>query len=310
MQIKPKTKLKALGCKKVSNIDPQILNEQSVLIFQDPHPQNVRKSHGAQFFENFVEEVQVKQDKAKWQEDKFLVLIQIDPIQTEEFDINLITSAFEAFYLNMNIILLQESLTLLKEKDEFFLINNTYNIKEPIKSFENADGEKINLSSSQIIRTQRLLLKLFLKNNNPSISGCQLTSQNLFSSISFIDHPIVLECVPDNIITGRAQGYQGAVIGMKDCVQREIITTALHECLHVLSIHHCIWWDCIMNFSYEYSNNFSSGGSIHLCPSCLSKVKYQLDFDILERYRRLCRFFTLCGYTDDLKFIQSIMKTF
>lgn len=77
---------------------------------------------------------------------------------------------------------------------------------------------------------------------------------------------------------------------------REIMTTALHECLHIFSIDHCIWWDCIMNYNYEHSDKFSIGGEIHLCPSCLSKLHYQLEFDIVERYRRLYKFFSEIGY--------------
>jgi len=31
---------------------------------------------------------------------------------------------------------------------------------------------------------------------------------------------------------------------------REIVSTTLHEFIHVLSMPHCSYWDCIGNFSY------------------------------------------------------------
>lgn len=163
MNIKPKTKLKAIGCKKVSNIDLQILNAKSIKIFNDPHPQNIRKNHGAQYFSNFLDGLRNSPNEAKWSEDKYLVLIEILPITTKEYDIDLIKTAFEAFYLNINIVLFEEKLTIVKEKNIFYLRNKKYEVDMPVLSFHNAEGEKLNLSSNNIIKAQRLLLKNYFK---------------------------------------------------------------------------------------------------------------------------------------------------
>lgn len=80
--------------------------------------------------------------------------------------------------------------------------------------------------------------------------------------------------------------------------------------MHVFSIDHCVWWDCIMNFSYEYSNDFSIGGPIHVCPSCLAKLRYQLDFDVIHRYTRMAEFCEKVGYKKDAKFAENVVLSF
>lgn len=51
VSLKPKTKLRAMGFSKLCEIDPLILNAGSTSIFKEPHPGNVRKCHGAQYFD-------------------------------------------------------------------------------------------------------------------------------------------------------------------------------------------------------------------------------------------------------------------
>ncbi|CAG9333264.1 unnamed protein product [Blepharisma stoltei] len=61
--------------------------------------------------------------------------------------------------------------------------------------------------------------------------------------------------------------------------------TMTHEIFHMFGVKHCIFYKCIMNGSNSLEESAKKPGS--LCPVCLQKLKYSLDFDILERYRRL-----------------------
>jgi archaemetzincin len=60
---------------------------------------------------------------------------------------------------------------------------------------------------------------------------------------------------------------------------------ASHETGHMLSMKHCIYYDCIMNGSahiYETDNK-----PVYLCPVCLGKVNYNRNFNLSERFENL-----------------------
>lgn len=63
-----------------------------------------------------------------------------------------------------------------------------------------------------------------------------------------------------------------------------------HETGHILSMKHCINYDCIMNGSaqiYETDNK-----PVYLCPECLGKVDYNRGFNLQERFQNLKTFWT------------------
>lgn len=63
-----------------------------------------------------------------------------------------------------------------------------------------------------------------------------------------------------------------------------------HETGHMLSMKHCINYDCIMNGSaqiYETDNK-----PVYLCPECLGKVNYNRNFQLQERFKNLTKFWT------------------
>lgn len=45
---------------------------------------------------------------------------------------------------------------------------------------------------------------------------------------------------------------------------------------------HCIYFTCLMNGSNNYEE--ASGKIPHICPICLRKLQYELQFDFAERF--------------------------
>jgi archaemetzincin len=65
---------------------------------------------------------------------------------------------------------------------------------------------------------------------------------------------------------------------------------ASHETGHMLSMKHCIYYDCIMNGSahiYETDNK-----PVYLCPVCIGKMNYNRHFALQERFKKLETFWT------------------
>ncbi|EAS03423.1 peptidase family M54 protein (macronuclear) [Tetrahymena thermophila SB210] len=58
-----------------------------------------------------------------------------------------------------------------------------------------------------------------------------------------------------------------------------------HEVVHQFGIKHCIYYHCIMNGSNHYEESGSK--PFQLCPVCLRKMQYALQFDLADRYRAL-----------------------
>jgi len=69
------------------------------------------------------------------------------------------------------------------------------------------------------------------------------------------------------------------------------LKTMVHECAHMLSLHHCIYFSCLMNGANSLEE--SDIQPIFLCPCCLRKLKWAIgdQFDGKERYLKLLQFF-------------------
>ena len=58
-----------------------------------------------------------------------------------------------------------------------------------------------------------------------------------------------------------------------------------HEIGHLCGLEHCIYYRCIMNGSNSIEED--SKIPLYLCPVCLKKLHFSLNFEIGERYARL-----------------------
>ncbi len=91
------------------------------------------------------------------------------------------------------------------------------------------------------------------------------------------------------------------------CLVRTI-KTAVHEIGHILTMRHCIEYECVMNGSNHREE--SDRRPIHLCPVCLKKLCWNLGIDPLERYKKLLSFGLKNNLGKEAKFFQQSIILF
>jgi archaemetzincin len=77
---------------------------------------------------------------------------------------------------------------------------------------------------------------------------------------------------------------------------RRACKTLAHETGHVFSLRHCPYYECVMNSCATLDELDRAPG--WLCPICLRKLHWNLDFSLVERYRRLSGFDRRSGLFD------------
>jgi archaemetzincin len=90
--------------------------------------------------------------------------------------------------------------------------------------------------------------------------------------------------------------------GAHNLILRRSCKVLAHETAHMFGIQHCIWYRCLMNGSNHLAE--SDARPLHLCPVDLRKLQWNIGFDILERYRRLMRFYAQAGFDDEVQWIE------
>ncbi len=79
-----------------------------------------------------------------------------------------------------------------------------------------------------------------------------------------------------------------------------------HELAHMFYLAHCIYFLCIMNGSNHLAE--SDSRPLHLCPVCLRKLYFCLEFDIKKRYEKLWLFYRQQGFHDEAEWIATRLK--
>jgi archaemetzincin len=85
-------------------------------------------------------------------------------------------------------------------------------------------------------------------------------------------------------------------------VLRRSCKVLAHETAHMFGMEHCIWYRCLLNGSNHLAE--SDERPLHLCPVDLRKLQWNIGFDIVERYRRLLRFYTESGFDDEARWVE------
>lgn len=73
------------------------------------------------------------------------------------------------------------------------------------------------------------------------------------------------------------------------------LKVASHETGHILSLKHCVYYDCLMNGSAHILENDRKPP--YLCPICLGKVDWNRNFDIQQRFDTLYSFWNKNQYS-------------
>ena len=79
-----------------------------------------------------------------------------------------------------------------------------------------------------------------------------------------------------------------------------LMKTTTHEIGHMLSILHCIYYECNMNGSNSLAE--SDRKPSYLCPICAAKLSWNLDEKLQTRYKRLADFFGKHSFHEEQKF--------
>ncbi|MFT3867882.1 MAG: archaemetzincin [Nibricoccus sp.] len=79
-----------------------------------------------------------------------------------------------------------------------------------------------------------------------------------------------------------------------------------HETAHMFGLHHCIYFDCLMNGA----NNLAESDSHpqHLCPVCLRKLHYNVQFNPVTRYEELNKFYKTHDWDDETLWTERQLK--
>ena len=68
---------------------------------------------------------------------------------------------------------------------------------------------------------------------------------------------------------------------------------------HVLGLKHCVFYMCVMNGVNSLAE--SDRTPLHLCPVCLGKLRWNIEFDELAREKALVAVLDREGITDEAR---------
>jgi archaemetzincin len=83
---------------------------------------------------------------------------------------------------------------------------------------------------------------------------------------------------------------------------RRALKLMAHEVGHILSIHHCVKWKCVMQGANTLMEDDSH--PMYLCPIDLRKLEWNCGFDRAERYRKLLDFYRRLGLKEDAAWVE------
>jgi archaemetzincin len=97
----------------------------------------------------------------------------------------------------------------------------------------------------------------------------------------------------------RAGGYETLLL-------RRSCKVLAHETGHMFGLAHCTYFNCLMNGSNHLAE--SDRRPLHLCPVCLRKLQWSINFDVIERYRALENACRADGFTDEAEWFGRRIK--
>lgn len=87
---------------------------------------------------------------------------------------------------------------------------------------------------------------------------------------------------------------------------RRALKLMSHEVGHILSIHHCVTYRCVMQGANSLDED--DRHPMHLCPIDLRKLQWNAGFDVLERYRKLEKVYRETGLEGEAEWVSQRMK--
>jgi archaemetzincin len=97
----------------------------------------------------------------------------------------------------------------------------------------------------------------------------------------------------------RGRDYQEILV-------RRTCKVLTHEIGHMFSLHHCLFFRCVMNGSNHLQE--SDARPLSLCPVCLRKLHFSIGFDVADRYRKLLWFYQKAGFDPETRWVANRLK--
>ncbi len=88
--------------------------------------------------------------------------------------------------------------------------------------------------------------------------------------------------------------------------RKRICKVLVHEAGHIFGLRHCQTYACTMNGSNSLEE--SDRRPLRLCPLCLKKLRWNLDFDVIERYERLLSYYKDHGLTEESEWTRARLE--
>ncbi|MFT3784117.1 MAG: archaemetzincin [Nibricoccus sp.] len=88
----------------------------------------------------------------------------------------------------------------------------------------------------------------------------------------------------------------------KEMILRRSCKVLAHETAHMFGLPHCIYYQCLLNGA----NNLDEADTQpqHVCPICLRKLHFNIQFDPVVRYEELSKFYKAQGWETDACWIE------
>ena len=80
----------------------------------------------------------------------------------------------------------------------------------------------------------------------------------------------------------------------------------VHETAHMFGLQHCIYFKCVLNGSNHLKE--SDSRPVHLCPVCLRKLQYSIEFNVVSRYRNLLFFYRKVGFNNEARWMETRLR--
>jgi archaemetzincin len=100
--------------------------------------------------------------------------------------------------------------------------------------------------------------------------------------------------------------------GQKDTAEtdrlalRRSLQVLVHETGHMFGVYHCQTYECTMNGSNSLSE--SDRAPLFLCPECLKKFRWNIGFDVVERYQALDKFYKAHDMPAEAEWVEKRLK--
>jgi len=79
-----------------------------------------------------------------------------------------------------------------------------------------------------------------------------------------------------------------------------------HEIAHMFSLRHCTLYNCNLNGSNSLEE--LDGNPLYICPNCLSKLTWSLQYNPLQRYTNLHEFCKENGLVNEAEFYMKLLR--